>query len=173
MTEQMTSDADQWASDPQALTNARNAYADVRTQVDHQIRNADSLDTKATAVITAIGVLAGLTASRLHFESGLQQISGLVTFVVALAAVTCAVLAVKPRDGFSFGPNPDDLVKDNQPERFDDASYALGMLSAIVESRRENVQALEQKARWFQLSLWLLLALVFLAGWLVAIGGIQ
>jgi len=161
-----------WPTDSDVCENARAAYAEVRSQIDHQIRNADAIDTKATAVITVIGVLAALVAPRLAMDEPVRQLSGGIVFVVAFAAMVFCFLAIRPQADFAFGANPEDLVSDRVLEKYPPAAYWIGIVGGLVEARRQNVVALHRKADWYARALLAVGLLLLGIGWLIFVGGI-
>lgn len=167
------SETPEWPTETEVLANAKVAYAEVRSQIDLQVRCADAIDTKATALITAVGVVAALVAPRLQLGSLLPQVAAASGFILALATVTCCLFAIKPRKDFAYGADPTDLIKDRQPERFPEASYLLAVVKALVEARDKNATRIDQKAGWFVFSIATLLVLLVAIGWLVSIGGIK
>jgi hypothetical protein len=100
-----------WPTDEEVVQNAKAAYSEVRAQIDHQIRNADAIDTKATAVITAVGVLAALVAPRFHLDAAIRQGSGAFALLIGFVALGCCFLAIRPQADFAFGADPADLTE--------------------------------------------------------------
>lgn len=161
-----------WPTDAEVVENARAAYAEVRAQMDHQIRNADAIDTKATAVITVIGVLAALVAPRLNMDDGLRQWSAAAALALAFGVLACCFLAIRPQANFAFGADPDDLLRDRVAEKYPPAAYWLGVVNGLIAARRQNVIALDRKADWYARALLSLGALLVGIGWLIFIGGL-
>ena len=161
-----------WPSDDEVIANAKVAYTEVRTQIDHQIRNADAIDTKATAIITAVGVLAALVAPGFHLDTTMRQSAGLVALFLGFVVLVCCFLAIRPQRNFAFGANPDDLVRDRAAERFLPAPYALAVVGAMVAARLQNVIVLDRKADWYARGLLAMSLLLLSIGWLINLGGI-
>jgi uncharacterized membrane protein len=158
-------------SDAQVLDNAKAACAEIRVQIDYQMKAGDSVDTKAWGLVTVTGVAAGLVAQRLHFSDVQQGWAAFVVFVVAMALVVFSILAVRPRSHFSFGVDPGPLV-DNL-ESYATVGILLAMATSLRKARDLNAAALDRKVFWYTLALAMLGLLLVGLAWLVYLRAVQ
>lgn len=135
-------------ADADVLANAEAAYTEIRAQIDHQVRSADSIDTKAWGLVTVTGVVAGLVASRLHLDDAVRAVSTFVVLAVVLALLACCFAAIRPKVIFSYGRKPAALVE--QLQAYDRVAIALSIAESMVKSKERNDAALEYKAYWYQ-----------------------
>lgn len=153
------------------LENGRLACTELRAQIDHQVHAAESMDTKAWALITAIGVIAGVVAPRVGLTTAVHAWSALVVFAVALITVGFCLRTIWPQTDFSFGPDPDAFVK--WLAAYDRTAIALSTAEAMAEARQQNLLALQAKRTWFIGALIAFTSIVGGIGWLVYVGAIS
>lgn len=156
--------------DDEVIKNADAAYSDIRASIDHQVRTASSLDTKAVAILTVVAAVAAIAVPRVRLDEMWRQVSGGVTFLAVLATVSCALWSLRPRD-FSYGVHPDDLLR--HIERFDRAGYAIGQVKGLRKAYLRNDATLDARLRWYLLALTGMAILVPLLGLMVITGAIQ
>jgi hypothetical protein len=158
-------------SDADVLANAQAACQEIRTQLDHQIRTADSIDTKAWALVTVTGLVAGLIAPRMQLDDPGRGIPAILVFVVVMVLVVCSILAIRPKADFSFGADPTALVA--ELENYSQVSMALGLAEALATARLMNLRALDRKHAWYTRALMALGGSLVGIAWLVYIGAIR
>jgi hypothetical protein len=158
-------------TDADVLANAQAACQEIRTQLDHQIRTADSIDTKAWALVTVTGVVSGLIAPRLQLDDPERGIPAIIVFLVVMTLVACSILAIRPKADFSFGAEPTALVA--ELENYVEVSFALGLGEALATARQMNVRALDRKRAWYTRALLALAGSLVGIAWLVYIGAIR
>lgn len=155
----------------EALENARLIAADLRTQIDYQIRSAESMDTKAWALVTATGLIAGLVAPRVVLDTDVRSWSALVVFLVAIAMVVLCMLTIRPLANFAYGPNPASLIV--EMERWSHVALVLAFAESMKDAREKNVIALDAKSTWYQYALITFGGVLVGIGWLVYVGAIS
>lgn len=153
------------------LRSAAAAIEEIRRQIDHQAKAADSVDTKGAAVLTFVGTVAGLVATRVHLDSDVRAVAGLVTFAIIVAILACCIQAVRPRAGFSYGANAVDLIA--LIDRYPNEQVMLAMADSLRDARERNVKHLETKQDWYQNALLLIVAGIGAVGIMVAIEAIR
>lgn len=157
-------------SDADVVQNAATAAADIRASIDHQVRTANGLDTKAVATLTVIAAVAAFVAPRFHMDTEPQRWAGTFTFGVVSATVAFVLWSLRPRD-FSYGVHPDDLLA--SVERYDRAGYAIGHVKGLRSAYHANDRTLDARLRWYLASLVGLAALVAGLGAMLLVGAIQ
>ena len=155
--------------DEDVLRNAEAAYTDIRSSIDHQVRTASALDTRAIAVLTLIGAGGALVVPRVHLESADQRVAGFITFALVALTVVFALWSLRPRD-FSYGIHPDDLLSDL--EKYDRAGYAIGQVKGLREAYFNNDTSLDARHRWFLFSIVGFGTTILLLGLLAVMGAI-
>ena len=157
--------------DADVLANAQTACQEIRTQLDHQIRTADSIDTKAWALVTVTGLVSGLIAPRLEVANGAQGVAAFVVFLIAMAIVGSSILAIRPKADFSYGAEPAVLVA--ELERYPQVSLALGLAEGLAKARAINLAALDRKQAWYTRALLALAASLVGIAVLVYLGALR
>ena len=151
--------------------SAEAAAAELRAQITLQTADANSLDTKVSALVTAEVAIAGLVVARIHLDTPERVAAGVLAFVVLLLVAYPAAQTLRPRDGFSFGAEAEPLV--DSLSRYPRAGVALALAQSLAYARNKNVVALGVKQRWYEIALFALLALVPALALMVAVGAIQ
>ena len=77
--------------------SAEAATKELRAQVTLQIGDANSLDTKISALVTAEIAVAGLVASRIRLDTPMRLAIGLLGFAILVAVALPAAQALRPR----------------------------------------------------------------------------
>lgn len=157
-------------SDRDVLANANATYAEIRAMVDHQVRIAASLDTKAGALVTAVVALAAIAGPHVHLDSTERQVAGFVTFTLALLVAIFVSAALWPRD-FSYGANAEQLVA--SLESYSQVSVALARAEALRDAWRLNDAALDAKHDWYSRALTMLPLLLISIGAMVVLQAIR
>lgn len=137
--------------DEDVAKNAEMAAAELRVQISEQMAQATLVDTKAAAIITVDLAVAGFVATRLQLDDLGRVLAGAVALVAFLAVAYPALLALRPRDGFSFGAEPQALVTDL--EHYSHAALAVSFAHSLAEAREKNVGPLRAKQTLYQRSL--------------------
>jgi hypothetical protein len=158
-------------SDDDVVKSATAAIAEIRQQIGFQAKDADSLDTKAAAIFTVTGAGTGLVVSRLSdFDTAAQVTSGIAGFVVVVALLLSAAQVLRPRQGFSYGAEPSDLVA--IIDRVVHKSVLQSLADALVVSRARNVEYLAVKQDWYQRALRGVVAAAIVVGWMIQTGAL-
>ncbi len=132
-----------------ALANAELARAEFRAQIDQQLRTADSIDTKATALLTGSAAILALVAGRIQVGTDPLRIGATsIMFVIALLLLHLALRAMSSRDDFAYGAEGDALLEALEQERA--PTLALSLADALKQARDKNVTAVNGKHRWYQ-----------------------
>jgi hypothetical protein len=148
--------------------SAEAAIADISRQIGLQASDATAVDTKAAGLFTLSATVLGIAASRVHLDSPERAIAGAAAFAYAMALVLSCIQAIRPRAGFSYGPDPLTLVEILEPY----ASYGVKVRIAqsLAESREKNVLFLGSKQQWYERAL---LTIVFLTATLAGMVQLQ
>lgn len=143
---------------------------EIRRQVDLQARAADGLDTRAMAIFAGISAVAAIVAPRVKVTDGSQIAAG-ATLGALILALICLLQAVRARiEGFSNGPDVDDLkAYADLPA----ADLQRELVDAFVGVKKENEDFLKCKGGWMIRSLVCVMGTVAGIAWLVAVGGLQ
>lgn len=143
--------------------SAEAAIADISRQISLQAADSTSVDTKAAALFTLSATLLGIAASRIHLDSPERIFVGLVAFAYVLLLVLECIQVIRPRAGFSYGPDPTTLV--GQLEHYASFGVKVRMAQSLAGSRERNVVFLASKQQWYERAL---VTIVFLTVTLAA-----
>lgn len=158
--------------DAEALSNAELARAEFRAQIDQQLRTADSIDTKATALLTGSAAILALVAGRIQVGTELPRVVATsIMFVIALGLLYCALRALSSRDDFAYGAEGKALLGALEQERT--PALALSLADALKEARDKNVTAVNGKHLWYQRTVALVFFLALSIASLFAVGAIR
>jgi hypothetical protein len=160
-----------YPADEEVVQSATAAITEIRGQIAYQAKDADSIDTKAAAIFTLTGVGAGLVLSNLgSLDTNSQVLSAMLTAAVIVALLISAAQVLRPRNGFSYGADPGDLVAivDREVHK----SVLLSLADALVASRQRNVVYLAAKQDWYIRALRGIVAAALSIGWMIQTGAI-
>jgi hypothetical protein len=161
-----------YPSDTDVVASATAAIAEIGRHVDHQSKDAESVDTKAAALLTVSVAGGTLAVSRtLAVDTDPRLLSAVVAGIVAIALVVSLFQALRPRGPFSYGPDPRQLGA--LIDRETNKAVLLSMTDAFVKSRENNVVFLEAKQGWYQRALRCLVAIGVAVGWMTQTGAIK
>ncbi len=155
----------------EVLKSASAAVEEIRRQIDHQVRAADTVDTKGAAVLTLTATVAGFAATRVQLDNDVRRVAGVITFVIVLAILGCCIQALKPRAGFSYGANATDLVA--LVDQYPHEQVMLALADSLRDARNVNVEHLEAKQGWYQNALRLIVAGIVAIAVMVAVEAIK
>ena len=169
----MTQDADdQPLSDADALANAELARGELRAQIEQQLKTADSIDTKTTALLSVGGVILALVGGRIQVGTDPVRIAAaLLTFAIGLAFLACALATIGSRRNFAYGAQGEELVE--SLEQYPPASIALALAEALRLARNKNDEAVGKKHVWYQRTVGLTFAVAVTVLVLFAVGAIR
>jgi hypothetical protein len=157
--------------DDEVIRSAAAAIEEIREHIDHQSKDAESIDTKGAAILTATIGTATFVASRVGvLDSDLKRLSGLVAILVVTTLIACLFQALRPRGPFSYGAEPRRLVE--ILDRHSHKTTMLWLADSLVESRELNVTFLEVKQEWYQRSLRTMAAAGLSVAWMIQTGAI-
>lgn len=132
-------------SDVEVLENARAAAAELRAQIDQQLRTADSLDTRATALLTVGTGAVALIAGRLTVETDLHRLAGIAFGAAALWLLGSCLGALSSRSAFAYGADADALVPELEHHSTD--VIALTIAKALRDARNREHRADRRQAQ--------------------------
>jgi L-asparagine transporter-like permease len=153
------------------LRSATAAVTEIRQQIDHQAKAADSVDTKASAVLTLTGTATGLVATRVHLDTDIRIVVGAVAFLTVLAILGCCAQAIRPRPGFSYGADAKALV--SLVDGYSHVIVMVALADSLRDARANNVKHLAAKQSWYQNALYLVIAAVLAVAVMVAVEAIR
>lgn len=163
---------DQPLSDTEALANAELARGELRAQIEQQLKTADSIDTKTTALLSAGAAIVALVAGRVEIEDDSTRIAAAVLMlVVALGFLGCGLATIGSRRNFAYGAQAEELVE--SLEQYPPASVALALVEALRLARNRNDAAVSKKHVWYQRTVGLLFLLAVTIAVLFAVGAIK
>lgn len=94
---------DERLSDAEALANAELARGELREQIGQQLKTADSIDTKTTALLSAGAAIIALVGGRIQIGDDPAKIaSAVLMLIVALAFLWCALATIGSRRNFAY-----------------------------------------------------------------------
>ncbi len=158
--------------DDEVIANIDAAIVEMRVHIDHQSKDAESVDTKATAILTVTAAAAALLAARIGaLDTDVRRLSAAVTVLVLVSLTVSLFQALRPRDEFSYGPNPGTMI--GYADRQWRKPFLLWMADSFVAARERNVEFLEAKQGWYQRALRCLVATVLGVAWMVQTGVIE
>lgn len=157
-------------TDADVLASAKEACAEIRRQVDHQVRDAELVDTKGSALLTLTATVVGLLATRLRLDNGERIGTALLAAVLVFLIFACCVQAVRPRGGFSYGADAAPLVA--LVDAHAHVTVMLSLADSLRDAREKNVRYLQIKQDWLQTALVLAVLGIVSIGWLVRVGGV-
>jgi hypothetical protein len=137
-------------TDHAVIANADRAYAEIRAVLDHQVKTAETLDTKAGALLTITVAAAAIAAPRIRIDSDERLIAGTVAFALIGLLATFILGTLWPR-AFSFGADPSALAE--ALETYGEASVALARAEAASSAWKRNDDALDSKHLWYSCAL--------------------
>jgi hypothetical protein len=157
--------------DDVVIANAETTIDEMRSHIDHQSKDAESVDTKAAAILTVTAAGAALVATRVGMlDTDLRKVSAVVTLVAVASLIGSLFQALRPRDVFSYGPNP--VTMPRNAEELDRAAYLLWIVDSFAAARQGNVDFLEAKQSWYQRAMRCLVATVVGIAWMTQTGAI-
>jgi len=157
--------------DEEVIKSAAAAVEDIRGHIDHQSKDAESVDTKGTAILTVTIAAATIVASRVStLDTDAKRLPAIVTLAVIGVLVVCLFQALRPRDAFSYGPDPRSMVK--LVDRESHKTTMLWIVDSLVASREMNVRFLDAKAGWYQRALRAMVAAGLSVAWMIQTGAI-
>ncbi len=158
--------------DDEVIANVEAMLAEMRQHVDHQSTDAESVDTKATAILTVTAAGATLVAARIGaLDTDIRRLSAFVTVVVLVSLTVSLFQALRPREKFSYGPTPRTMMR--YADRQWHKPFMLWMADSFVQARDRNVEFLDAKQGWYQRALRCLVATVIGVAWMVQTGAIM
>ena len=151
--------------DREVIANADRAYSEIRAILDLQSKAAESLDTKAGALLTVVVAGTAIAAPRIQLDSYERVIAG--TIALALLALLAIFIlgAVWPR-AFSYGADARGLAA--SLEEYSEASIALARAEAARDAWQRNDDALDSKLLWYACALVALLLSFFAVVYMVS-----
>ena len=154
------------------LENARAAVADFRAQIDLQVRAAESIETRATAVLTVGAGGVAIVAGRLRVHDVGETIIALVFGGAALALIVTCLMVLASRSSFAYGVDANDLVPLLGQLRSRE-EITVTMAEALRQGRNANEVSIERKFRPFVFATISLVALALSGAALFAAGAIK
>ena len=154
-------------SDTDVQASAEVTIAEARVQIDLQVKEADSINTKAAGIVTLTGVAAGLVVGRLHVSTDQQRVATLIAAVVLATLLMSASQSLRPRGGWSFGADLRSLlgIIETYPHRV----VLLALAEALVGARDQNAAALRYKQAWYARGLRTVVAALLALGWMCVV----
>jgi hypothetical protein len=152
--------------DRDVIANADRAYMEIRALLDHQVRTAESLDTKAGALLTVLVAAAAIAAPRLQLDSPDRVTAGIICFALVVLLAAFVLGTLWPR-GFSYGADATALAA--SLEEYSQASIALARAEAVRDAWQRNDDALDSKHLWYSCSLISLPAILASIGYMVSV----
>jgi hypothetical protein len=156
------------------IASAELVAAELRAQIDHQLKAASEFDTKALGLLSVLGVAATLIAPRLAIDPG--HAGEIVAAIVGVGAAGWSafqgvmVLAIG-RGRFSAGADATVLVA--TVDEHGHAQVLRGMLIALRDAIGRNEAAIEHKYDRFVGQVAALIASFALVPILVVLGAIE
>ncbi len=157
-------------TDADVIANADRAYSEIRSMVDHQVRTAAGLDTKAGALLTVVVAVAAIVGPRVQLDGLDLQVTGTAAFALALLEALFILAALWPRD-FSYGANAADLVA--SLESYSPASVALARAEWLRDAWTRNDAALDAKHDWYSRGLAVMPFLLVAIAFMVLVGALR
>lgn len=163
------SDEEELLSDEDALANAELARSELRTQIDQQLKTADSIDAKASTLLAAGAAVIALVAGRIEIDGDPLRIAAAILLqAVSLALLFSALRALASRDTFAYGADAQALVDNLEQVR--PPELALALVEALRQARDRNNTAVNGKHNWYMWTVGLLFALAVSIAILFAVG---
>lgn len=155
-----------------AKANAELARVELRAQIDQQLRTADSLDTRTTALMTAVAAILALVVGRIQVGTdGWRIAAAILLLIVSLAFLYCALRAIASRRDFAYGAAAEELIE--SLEQYSHVTVALSLAGALRQARNKNADAINAKHAWYQRTVGLTFALAGAIAFLFAVGAIK
>lgn len=159
-------------SEDEARSNADLAYRELRAQIEQQLKAADSIDTKTTALMTGGAAIIALVGGRIQVGSETPRIvAALILFTLALTFLFCALKAISSRDNFAYGAKPEELVQ--SLEQYPHVAVGLAVAGSLRDARNKNSNAINAKHAWYQRTVGLTFGLAASIAILFAVGAIR
>jgi hypothetical protein len=158
-------------TDQDVTANAEAAIGETRTQIDIQLKEADSIHAKAAAIVTLTGVAGGIVVGRLHLDTDAQRVAALITALVLAVLLISASQSLRPRTGWSFGADPRALLA--IVERYSHKIVLLALAESLVEARELNARVLRAKQEWYARGLRGAVAALLAIGWMIQTGAMR
>jgi hypothetical protein len=156
---------------PDVETVDDRVISELRTQIDHQVSGADSMDTRAAALAAATFALFTFTLPHVDVSTGPRAFVAVLVVLLTLAAIGCFARAILPRkEAFAYGVDVDDLLAARAAE---EAAFLRAYEKGLRDARVKNETAVQEKAAGVANGLWLLIASGVGLGILLAMGGIH
>ena len=159
-------------SDADALANAELARAELRSQIDQQLKTSDSLDTKTTALLSVGAAIIALVAARIQIGTEPDRIAAaLFLLAAALTFLVCALATIGSRQNFAYGAQAEELVE--SLEQYPPAAVALALAEALRLARNKNDAAVNKKHVWYQRTVAMVFVLAVAITALFLVGAIE
>jgi hypothetical protein len=161
-----------YPADEDVMANAAAAIDELQRHIDHQSKDAESVDSKAAAILTLTAAAIPLAATRFGaMDTDAKRWAVLIATVAVGALVVSLFQALRPRSVFSYGPNPTTIGR--YADRESRKAFALWMLDSYIAARDINVDFLRSKHGWYQRSLRALISSALAVIWMINVGLIE
>jgi hypothetical protein len=151
--------------------NAVVAYEEIRRQIGLQAVDAAALDAKSSALFTLSLALVGISAARIHVDSGLGVVATALALLAGIALAWSCRQALRPRTGFSYGADAQTLV--GTIEAYAPYGVMVRLAESLADARDLNATYLGVKQQWYERALTSLIAVGFTLALMVQVGAIR
>ena len=151
--------------------NAAVACDEIRRQIGLQAADAAAIDVKSSAVFTLSLALVGVSAARIHVDSGLGVVATALALLAGIALAWSCRQALRPRSGFSYGADAQTLV--GTVETYAPYGVMVRLAQSLASARDLNANYLGVKQQWYERALTSLIAVGFSLALMVQVGAIR
>lgn len=133
------------------VANAQATIDEARRHIAAQAKDAETLDTKASALITITSGVVAFALGRAYITTSSQAVAAITTTLYLVLGVTACFQAIRPRRKFSYGASPAFLA--DLVAKYPHWSVMQQLAASLGRAREENVGYLDTKQGWYERAL--------------------